>query len=136
MIQSPIVNEDGDWRFFITFVHNDRFDYRLFQILSDELLACDGESLSNIEKANISWEEEQLYSKSLTSSDKRDKLLRTHPALAARLFYLKQECIWNKILLGENSPLDRITDYLRRLEFQRGGTGHIHAIAATGAKQH
>jgi hypothetical protein len=43
-------------------------------------------------------------------------LLRSHPALVARLFELKQDSIWKQILHGKNEPLGKITDYWRRIE--------------------
>jgi hypothetical protein len=43
-------------------------------------------------------------------------LLRNHPATVARLFEIKQECIWNNILQGSNEPIGKITDYWRRIE--------------------
>jgi hypothetical protein len=43
-------------------------------------------------------------------------MLRDHPALSARLFHLKQECIWDCLLLGESKPIGHIVDYWRRIE--------------------
>ena len=80
--------------------------------------------------------------------------MRSHPAIAARLFDIKQECIWKHILLGEAKPFGIITDYWRRVEvlfirvlcafifvehafcitnhftfqYQARGTPHIHSL--------
>ena len=43
-------------------------------------------------------------------------LLRGHPALAARLFDIKQDCLWQYIILGEAKPFGTVTDYWRRVE--------------------
>ena len=48
--------------------------------------------------------------------DERSKILKHHPALAARLFQYKQECIWDCILHGRSQPIGQITDYWRRIE--------------------
>ena len=69
-----------------------------------------------------------------TKMDKkcRTSLLRQHPALAARLFYHKQECIWKQLIISsESRPLGGIiSDWWRRVEFQHGGTPHTHALCA------
>ena len=44
------------------------------------------------------------------------ELLRSHPAILARLFDIKQECIWKYLLMGESQPFGPITDYWRRVE--------------------
>jgi hypothetical protein len=46
----------------------------------------------------------------------RMDLLRNHPAIVARLFDTKQECIWKYLLMGQNEPLGKVTDYWRRVE--------------------
>jgi hypothetical protein len=48
--------------------------------------------------------------------DTRRRLLKAHPVLAARMFHLKQICLWNYILLGKNRPLGKIVDFWRRIE--------------------
>jgi hypothetical protein len=53
---------------------------------------------------------------SLLSECERYELLRRHPATAARLFDLKQDCLWKCIILGENEPLGKVVDYWRRIE--------------------
>ena len=46
----------------------------------------------------------------------RMALLRNHPAIVARLFDTKQECIWKYLLMGKGKPFGTITDYWRRVE--------------------
>lgn len=46
----------------------------------------------------------------------RTTILKDHPALAARLFHLKQKCLWDTILLGKSKPIGHIVDYWRRVE--------------------
>ena len=48
--------------------------------------------------------------------EKRSKILKDHPALAARLFQYKQDCIWDCLLQGRSQPVGQITDYWRRIE--------------------
>jgi hypothetical protein len=48
--------------------------------------------------------------------DTRMDLLRKHPATVARLFEIKQECIWKNILDGKNKPIGEKTDFWRRIE--------------------
>jgi hypothetical protein len=50
------------------------------------------------------------------SMDTRRRLLKAHPVLAARMFHLKQICLWNYIMLGKNRPLGEIVDFWRRIE--------------------
>lgn len=80
MLASPVVQADGIWRWFVTFSPADIYEPKLYEILTDK----------NKEKMKE------------LSKDERKKLLSDHPALAARLFHLKQECIWECILQGKN----------------------------------
>ena len=83
MLASPVVQADGIWRWFVTFSPADIYEPKLYEILTDK----------NKEKMKE------------LSKDERKKLLSDHPALAARLFHLKQECIWECILQGKNCML-------------------------------
>jgi hypothetical protein len=49
-------------------------------------------------------------------SASRIDLLRSHPALVARLFEFKQDCIWKYLVMGEAKPFGEVTDYWRRVE--------------------
>ena len=86
------------------------------------------------------------------NKDERTDLLRRHPALSARLFHYKQDCIWKCILQGASKPVGEIVDYWRRVEvilnvfsflsisipkslltfhvdqFQMRGTPHVHSL--------
>lgn len=52
---------------------------------------------------------------SMTETMRMD-LLRKHPALMARLFDIKQDCLWKNLLMGKSQPFGLITDYWRRVE--------------------
>ena len=52
----------------------------------------------------------------LLTKDQRKSMLQRHPALAARLFELKQKCLWDCVLGGTNEPLGHILDFWRRIE--------------------
>ena len=52
----------------------------------------------------------------LLDENTRLQLLRSHPAILARLFDIKQECLWKHLLMGEAQPFGPITDYWRRVE--------------------
>ena len=56
-----------------------------------------------------------LQAKVLDSAARID-LLRSHPALVARLFIFKQDCIWKYLVMGEAKPFGEVTDYWRRFE--------------------
>ena len=52
----------------------------------------------------------------MLDSAARIDLLRSHPALVARLFEFKQDCIWKYLVMGEAKPFGEVTDYWRRVE--------------------
>lgn len=52
----------------------------------------------------------------MLDSASRIDLLRSHPALVARLFEFKQDCIWKYLVMGEAKPFGEVTDYWRRVE--------------------
>lgn len=58
-----------------------------------------------------------LYEQASKLSEyERYQLLRRHPATAARIFDLKQDCLWKYIILGKNKPLGKVVDHWRRIE--------------------
>ena len=56
-----------------------------------------------------------LQAKVLDSAARID-LLRSHPALVARLFEFKQDCIWKYLVMGEAKPFGEVTDNWRRVK--------------------
>lgn len=115
MIASPILNELGSWRWFVTFAPADNYDIRLYEI------CMDGTS------GRKTWNERHNSARELTLVE-RERVLKNHPALAARLFDLKQRCIWDYVLKGRARPFGEIVDTWRRVEFQMRGTPHVHAL--------
>lgn len=85
MLAAPSVEEDGIWRWFVTLSPADLFDPRLYEVLA----ASDEEFLN--------WEERRIKARSM-SKEKRAELLSLHPALAARLFEIQQQAIWDCII--------------------------------------
>lgn len=43
-------------------------------------------------------------------------LLRSHPAIVARLFDFKQDCLWKYVVMGLAKPFGEVTDSWRRVE--------------------
>jgi hypothetical protein len=103
LLPSPVVARDGTWRWFSTMAPADVNENRLFEILAVS------------EKDGYDWKAREERALRLNDTE-RIALLRQHPALAARLFHLKQQCIWDCILMGENKPLGEIVDFWRRIE--------------------
>lgn len=58
----------------------------------------------------IEWKAKNL------EKEQRTKVLREHPALVARLFHLKQKCLWDFLILGKSKPIGHVVDYWRRVE--------------------
>ena len=85
MLASPSVEEDGIWRWFLTFSPADLFDPRLY-----EVLAASDEEFPN-------WEERKIRAREMPMNQ-RSEILSLHPALAARLFELQQKDVWDFIL--------------------------------------
>jgi hypothetical protein len=115
LIGSPLLNIDGTWRWFITFAQADVYEPRLYKIYLDDY--------SGQKNLNWYWSERQL------TKVEREKILKRHPALTARIFDLKQSCIWDCIINGKHQPLGKIIDTWRRIEFQLRGTPHCHGMA-------
>jgi len=52
----------------------------------------------------------------MNTKQDRLKILSRHPALSARHFEFQQNSFWECIILGEDKPLDEVSDYWRRQE--------------------
>lgn len=65
----------------------------------------------------------------------RIEYLRKHPAMAARLFAIKQKCIWENLIMGTAEPFGEIVDYWIRVEFQSRGTAHSHSMVCCKHKK-
>jgi hypothetical protein len=127
MLSSPIVTSSGkDWRWFLTYAPADVYDNRLFEILIetliDEQLGTEDEKSTTqtlseyLLKSGRYGPKHQIHTRKHLNKEDRILLLRRHPALAARLFDLKQKCIWKCILEGNDAPLGKISDFWRRIE--------------------
>lgn len=64
----------------------------------------------------------------LLSLDERQIILRKYPALASRIFVLKNEAFFECIINGNAKPFGNVKDFFRRTEFQRGGSPHVHGM--------
>jgi hypothetical protein len=109
MVTSPVITNDSVWRWFVTFAFADLQESRLFEVILDNTQHVD----STPDKRN--WEE-RLHAVTALDKKTRRKMLRSHPALVARLFDSKQECIWAYILAGFDAPLGVLVDFMRRVE--------------------
>lgn len=103
MLTSSAIVTKAHWRWFLTWAFPDKFDSRTFE----NLIPMGGDIPEWMER-------EDVVSKMECST--RAKLLRDHPAIVARMFHEKQECIWKWILLGSDHPVGWIEDYIRRVE--------------------
>ena len=104
-ISSQTVLAEGIWRWFITMAPADVYDSKLYDIATNHL------------------------SNNMDIVDRMDKLdrtemLRNHPALSARLFDIKQDAIWEKLIGGETQPFGQVLDFWRRVEV--GSCVRIH----------
>ena len=72
----------------------------------------------------------------MMSKEDRVLFLRNHPAIAARMFHLKQECVWECLIINSKSqPLGKVVDFWIRVEFQKRGTAHTHSMVAIEKNQ-
>ena len=108
MITSQTILSEGSWRYFITHTPKDIYDSKLFDILMKDYLFIKPEIYKNLE--DIKGLVDDL------SKSQREQMLIKHPCLAARLFRIKQNCIWKYILKGEGDPLGKINEYWIRTE--------------------
>ena len=67
------------------------------------------------------------------SKDERVEILRSHPALSCRLFHIKQDILWETVIMGRHKPLGQVIDYWRRTEFQFKGSPHEHCLVAVAS---
>jgi hypothetical protein len=126
MIPSPVINILGMWRLFFTVAPADLYENRFYEVVQSPICENSIESwnlrtakvfLSSVLFLHSFFTDNLFFLQALTLSvSTRLDLLRSHPALAARLFDIKQECIWKYILMGKAKPFGEITDYWRRVE--------------------
>ncbi|OWY94528.1 Helicasea [Phytophthora megakarya] len=62
------------------------------------------------------------------NSKQRQEYLNHYPDIASRFFSRRFKAFFEHILCGRSKPLGEIEDYFWRVEFQRGGPPHIHAL--------
>jgi len=115
MLTSPVITKEGSWTWFATFAAPEVYEQPLYDIAGDTLL--DPSQPSTLCEEVRNWNKE-----------KRLQILKDSPALSARLFHIKQNIFWEKVLLGVHQPLGAIGDWWRRVEFQKRGTPHCHAM--------
>jgi hypothetical protein len=129
MIASPIIKQQGSFRWFVTFAPADRYDIRLFEncVKPPPPRVETDETAAEFQEAR--WEPRSADAQKLTLAQ-RDAFLVSHPALCARLFALKQACLWEHVINGRAQPLGACTDQWRRTEFQDRGAPHVHALVA------
>ena len=118
IVSSPVVLERGQFTWFFTRAHPDLPSPYLYAIIDHG-----GDS-------------SRSYSDSFESVKQLDEksrliILRNHPALSVRCYYLQQMAYWDNILMGKSKPLGEVTDYIKSGEFQNVGTPHTHSLIAT-----
>lgn len=101
MLMSNIVTSSGMLSIFGTNAPCDRFNPELFRIVGNS--------------------KETKTSKVLLTAGDRAKILREHPALAARIFDAKVTALFKHIYRGEDEPFGHVTDDFNRIEFQGSG---------------
>jgi hypothetical protein len=102
MMASKAVTSKGMLAIFGTNAPCDRFNPELYDIVKP-----DGGSLTAAEKA---------------------ALLRSHPALAARIFNSRVSAMFDEVYKGEAMPFGKVTDFWVRVEFQARGSPHVHFL--------
>lgn len=103
MITANCIVSRAQWRWFTTYAYCDNRDSRVFENLVPNALILS--SWSDREQIVCSYNEKT-----------RCKLLLQHPALVARIFHARQECLWKYVLLGDDKPVGDIKDFMRRVE--------------------
>lgn len=103
MITSSYILAYAQWRWFTTYSFPDKQDSRIY------------ENVIPMASDIVDWIEREDIVRNYSSST-RAKLLRDHPALVARIFHEKQECIWKYVLMGSDHPIGYVLDYMRRVE--------------------
>jgi hypothetical protein len=104
MINSPVILEQGDFTWFSTVAFADAFDPLLYCIAVDEVSDKVKSCLGPEHDIEVEYEERSAAAEVLDIK-KRKELLRDHPALACRLFDLKQNAILKVVLMGKHEPL-------------------------------
>ena len=129
IVASPLY--DGKpWRWFVTFSNADLFEEYLYRMICSDF---NGEVKD--EKGNIIYGEAgQDYLRALDVPQRR-KLLRDHPALAARSYVLKQDLIM-KYIVGGDKTFGHLEDSWIRVEFQRSLNAHLHIILSVRDEEH
>lgn len=103
MIMAPVIVNHACWRWFATYTYSDLYESRVYEIVVPMI----GDIIEYADREKVVCE----YDKKM-----RTKILRAHPALVARVFHEKQECLWQYVLCGTDHPLGVIEDYMRRVE--------------------
>jgi len=116
LLNAPAVTTEGQWRWFLTFAMADLYDMKLFDILDGMRIAS---SEDDLRFRDLQW-----------TKSRRLEELRNHPALAARIFAIKQQCIFDYLIGGSARPFNAIIDVWRRVEFQSRGSPHSHNIVS------
>jgi hypothetical protein len=109
MLTSNVVLSEGSWRWFLTSSPAEVYDPYLYKIVA---------------------EHDDPQQDVILSKSKRLEILRSHPALSCRLFDIKQDILWENVIMGKHNPLGKVTDYWRRTEFQFKGSPHEHCLVA------
>lgn len=124
MVNSPVTNSKGQWRYFLTQAQSDLYMPELYDnaITSADMLAVD-----RFCHYGSSIEDRRILSSQLKKSE-RALILKDHPHLSARLFSLQQDAYWKYIIHGSAKPLGTVCDEWRRVEFQMKGTPHCHCL--------
>ena len=63
-----------------------------------------------------------------TSTADGSKYLCQNPITGIRMFQHRLEAFFSEYLLSETHPLDHITDYVIKIEFQMRGSPHAHCF--------
>jgi len=103
MTTSSFILSYAQWRWFATFAFPDKQDSRVYENVIP--MGCDF----------TDWQEREEIVRNYSGSI-RAKLLRDHPAIVARVFHEKQDCIWKCVLMGSDRPVGHVLDYMRRVE--------------------
>ena len=101
MLNSPVILERAEFTWFSTVAFADTYDPILYAILKYELPE---------RSDDLNGDYDKLYDKaSRVDLPEREMLLRKHPALSCRVFYLKQQAVLEYILKGKHAPLGKVT---------------------------
>jgi len=124
MVNSPLTTTLGSWIWFYTMVQNDSTSPLLYDnfVTSTQVLLQQRQI-----NCSSSISERRLVADSLSPSE-RSLLLRSFPALSARLFALQHTAFFDIILKGVDRPLGHILESWLRIEFQARGTPHLHSL--------